>query len=288
MWRTLFLYDLDSNLEKVPYYARILEQNTQKWNPIPATNEALFVFAADPEWKAKLNLKMLERMTSIIADYEESLRRCRYLHIDTEYMSRKGDIQRILFSRNQENEYSVDELYHAFDRVLPQEFRKSRRMLTDCGWIYTPPDERKTLLLSMFPISADLSLVDLFCDFRNSGYRVFGDIICDFDDMYRKRGIRKHLTAQKGDSKDLILMLNGIESSRDYKTEIVKRCVAVMQPPSAKVRFDFAEATKCAIALGKRQFAIEVLPHTLLEITLDRSHVYEQPEEKKKVRRRIK
>ena len=273
---------VSSNLEKVPYYARMLEQSTQKWKPIPAKDEALFIFAADPEWKAKLNPKMMEHMASLIADYEEAFRRCRYLHIDTEYMSRKSDIQRILFARNQENVYLVDELYHSFDRVSPQEFRKSRRMLTDCGWIYTPPEERETVLFSMMPLSADMSYADLFCDFRNSGYRVFGDIICDFDDVYRKRGIQKHLTAQKGDSKDLIFMLHGIVNSRDYKADIIKSCVMVMQPPNAKERFDFAEAVKCAIALGKRQFALEVLPGILLELTLDRSHIYEQHEETKK------
>lgn len=279
---------VSSNLEKLPYYVRMLEQNTQKWKPIPVSDEALFAFAADPQWEKKLDPKMTARMTSLIIDYEEALRRCRYLHIDTEYMSRKNDIQRILFARDQESEVPVEELYHSFDSVSPQEFRKTRRMLTDCGWIYTPSEERRNVLLSMMPMSADMSFVDLFCDFRNGGFRVFGDIICDFDDMYRKRGIRKHLLSQKGDSKDLLFMLRNVENSKDYKEDIIKSCVAIMQPPTAKERFDFVEAAKCAIALGKRQFALEVLPGTLLDLTLDRSHVYKQPEKAKKGRRLFK
>lgn len=54
---------------------------------------------------------MISRMTKLIADYEEAPRRCRYLHIDTEYMTRKTDIRRILYTRGQEQEYSVDMSY---------------------------------------------------------------------------------------------------------------------------------------------------------------------------------
>ena len=65
---------------------------------ILAKDEALFTFATDPEWKEKLHPKMMERMTSLITDYEEALRSCRYLRIDAEYMSRKSDINKFLFS----------------------------------------------------------------------------------------------------------------------------------------------------------------------------------------------
>ena len=273
--------NISSNLEKLPYLARLLDQNTQKCKPIPVDDKALFTFANEVNWKSKLKPKMMERMTTLIADYEEALRRCRYLNIDTEYMTRKSDIVRILFAQGKDREFSVDDLYHCFDNVLPQDFRKTRRMLTDCGWIYTPTEERKDVLYSMFPKSADRSFSDLFCDFRNGGFRVFGDIICDFDDMYRNRGIRKHLTAKKGDSKDLIFILNGILNSKDYKVDIVKNCVTAMQPPGAREGFDFTQAAMCTIALGKRQFTLEVLPYALLELTLDRSDIYDKLTKKK-------
>lgn len=102
--------DVSSNLERLPYYARRLELGTQKCVPIPVNDESLFLFANEPDWKEKLDSTMISRMTKLIADYEEALRRCRYLHIDTEYMTRKTDSGRILYARGQEQEYSVDEL----------------------------------------------------------------------------------------------------------------------------------------------------------------------------------
>ena len=131
-----------------------------------------------------------------------------------------------------------------------------------------------------------LEYASLFCDFRCSGYRLLGDIICDMDDLHRSRQIQKSLFAQKGDSKDLVFLLNGIANSRDYKEEIARRCVMTLQPPTARNRFDFEESAKCAIALGKRQFALEVLPASVLELTCDRSHVFAPPTEESPKKRR--
>ena len=83
-------------------------------------------------------------------------------------------------------------------------------------------------------------------------------------------------------------MLGGIAKSRDYKEEIARRCVMALQPPTARSRFDFEEAVKCAIALGKRQFALEVLPASVLELTCDRSHVFASPTEKTPKKRRFR
>lgn len=274
--------NVSSNLERLPYYAQKLEQDTQKCISIPVSDESLFLFANETDWKEKLDFAMLSRMTQLIADYEEALRRCRYLHIDTEYMTRKTDIGRILYARGQEQEYLVDELYHAFDRVSPQDMRRARLKLNKSGWIYTPKEERENVLFSILPLTADSSYNELFCDFRNGGFRILGDIICDYDDMYSKRSIKKHLTGKKGDSKDLRFMMKGIKQASDYKEELVHKCLACLQPADSKKRTDFEEVAKCAIALGKRQFALEVLPGVLYDLTLDRSHVYDVQNQKKK------
>ena len=83
-------------------------------------------------------------------------------------------------------------------------------------------------------------------------------------------------------------MLSSINKIRDYKEEIACRCVMALQPPTARSRFDFGEAAKCAIALGKRQFALEVLPASVLELTCDRSHVFGLPTEKTPKKRRFR
>ena len=51
-----------------------------------------------------------------------------------------------------------------------------------------------------------------------------------------------------------------------------------MQPPGAKERFDYEEALKCAIALGKRGFVLDVLPSVVAKVV-------SEPEETPKRRR---
>ncbi len=182
---------------------------------------------------------------------------------------------------------TVDELYAAFDRASSDKILRSRLLLSERQWHLTPPEDREIVLTEILPGLYGYEYADLFCDFRCSGYRILGDIICDMDDLHRSRQIQKNLFAQKGDSKDLVFLLNGIANSRDYKEEIVRRCVMALQPPMARNRFDFEEAAKCAIALGKRQFALEVLPAVVLELTCDRSHVFEPFTEKTPKKRRM-
>ena len=107
---------------------------------------------------------------------------------------------------------------------------------------------------------------ELFCDFRNGGYRLLPDIICDYDDMYSQKERRKQLTDRKGDSEDLRWMMHNIDKEGDYREELIRRYIRCMHPMTGQNTVDFTEAAKCAIALGKRQFALEVLPGVLLEL----------------------
>ena len=209
-------------------------------------------------------------------------------HTSTD-MKRRNDIYRILFARGQETKYSVDELYAAFDDVSLSAIRKARNYLTENMWQFTPPEERENVIYSLFLNAKIYSYADLFCDFAESGYRILGDIICDIDDMYRAIGLRKNLLHQKGDSMQMKLMLAGISQAGDYKAQIIRNCINAIRPfDRKKTTLDYAEVVKCAVALGKRQFALEVLPTTALELALDRSHIYkleEEPEKKRWFRR---
>ena len=274
-----------SNLEKLPYYAFNLEKYTAKALVKPVPDESLFEFANEPDWKDKLNPDTLKKVESIIADYEEALKRVRQVRHTSTDMKRRNDIQRILFARGQETEYSVDELYAAFDDVTPSDIRKARNYLTENMWQFTPPDERENVIYSLFLNAKIYSYADLFCDFSESGYRILGDIICDIDDMYRAMGLRKNLLHQKGDSIQMKLMLAGISQTGDYKAQIIRNCINVIRPiDRKKISLDYAEVVKCAVAIGKRQFALEVLPTTVLELALDRSHIYKTDEKPKKKR----
>ena len=82
------------------------------------------------------------------------------------------------------------------------------------------------------------------------------------------------------------LMLAGISQAGDYKALIKRNCMNVIRPSDRnKIALDFDEVVKCAVALGKRQFAIEVLPYTVLKLAPDRSHVYKMEEAKLKKKR---
>jgi len=273
---------VSSNLEKLPYFAYMLEHKTEKVKTSPVSDECLFAFAQHPDWKERLDKNTLDRVTSIIRDYETALQRIRYInHIPSE-MKRKGDIYRILYARGQENDYSVDELYSLFENMSPQKVRKARHDLEDTRWHLAPPEERQHLLYGLTDVMGLSDYLDVLCDFSHGGYRIVGDIICDLDDMHRSRGIKSNITKQKGDRRELQAMLMGIERADDYKEHIIRNCINVICPPSRRGALDFDEVAKCAVALGKRQFALEVLPATVLDLTLDRSHVFKVEEPKKK------
>lgn len=277
---------VSSNLEKLPYYAFNLEKYTEKALVKPVPDESLFEFANEPDWKERLNPDTLKKVESIIADYEEALKRVRQVRHTTSDMKRKADVYRILFARGQEKEYSVDELYAAFDDLSPFNIRKARSYLFENMWQFTPPDERRNVIFTLFMSSKVYSYIDLLCDFSEGGYRILGDIICDIDDMHRAMGLKKNLLKQKGDSKQMKTMLAGVSQAGDYKALIKRNCMNVIRPSDRnKIALDFDEVVKCAVALGKRQFAIEVLPYTVLKLAPDRSHVYKMEEAKLKKKR---
>ena len=269
-----------SNLEKLPYYAFNLEKLTEKALVKPVPDENLFEFAIEPSWKEKLNPDTLKKVESIIADYEEALKRVRQIRHTSSEMKRKTDISRILFARGRETEYSVDELYAAFDDVSPSDIRNARNYLSENMWQFTPYDEREQVIYSLFTSAKIYRYTDLFCDFSESGYRILGDIVCDIDDMYRAIGLKKNLLHQKGDTTQIKTMFAGVGCAGDYKAQIKSNCMNVIRPiDRKKIVLDYAEVVKCAVALGKRQFALEVLPITVYELALDRSHIYKLEEE---------
>lgn len=260
---------VSSNLEKLPYLAYMLEYETEAVTVRPVSDEQLFAFAQIPDWKENLDSSLLNRVASLITDYETSLSRVRYIkHISTD-MKRKSDIYRILFARGQETDYTVDELYSVFDSMLPQQIRKARLMLDETKWHLAPLEERTNILYTICGTGSLYNYLDVFCDFRNGGYRIVGDIICDFDDMYRKMGIQKSISKQKGDSKDLQALLLGITARADYKEQIIRNCMNIIRPINGKNCLDYTEVVKCAVALGKRQFALEVLPSIVSEQAVD-------------------
>ena len=256
---------VSSNLEKLPYYAYILDTKTLKHKAQPANDEALFTFAQFTDWQNTIDQHTLERTKTIITAYNEALNRLRYIRHIPKERKRQTDIERILFARGQENQYSIDELYHAFDNIPSFEIRRSRIKLSETAWHLTPPSERMVATYEIITGAIDITYRELFCDFRCGGYRILGDIICGLDDMYRTSGISDNLI-RKNDSDELQMLLTGIDHYGDYKQILIRNCMYLFVPHTKEdENLDLNEVLKCVIALGERQFALEVMPSVVLE-----------------------
>ena len=212
-----------------------------------------------------LDQHVLERTKTVIAAYHEAMNRNRFIRHIPKERKRKTDIERILFARGQENRYSVDELYSAFDNISPYGIRQARLKLSETAWHLTPQSDRMVATYEIISRMIDYNYRELFCDFRHSGYRILGDIICDLDDMYRAKEIADHVKHQD-DGKDLKALLSRTKGSGDYRKTIVSNCINLMTSHiKGAEKFDLNEVLKCAVALGERQFALEVMPMTVLE-----------------------
>ena len=256
---------VSSNLEKLPYYAYMLDTETVKHRGHPAADEELFTFAQSKSWQNQLDQHTLERTKAIIESYHEALNRNRFIRHIPKEMKRRNDIERILFARGQENRYSVDEIYSAFDNITPYGIRQARWKLSETKWQLTPPSDRLVTSYEIIGNAIDLSCRELLCDFRYGGYRILGDIICDLDDMYRAKEIADHIKHQD-DNKDLTALLSGAKGSGDYRQTVIRNCMRLLVPNyKGAERLDLNDVLKCAVALGERQFALEVMPSVVLE-----------------------
>ncbi len=268
---------ISSNIELLPLYGKLMSEGTKLTGIKPASDKELFTFASDLNWKENLDKDLLVRIQSIISDYEEAKQRVRYFRHDTIVMRRQKDIRRILFMQNKEEEYTVDELYHAFDYMTPYKIKKMRKHLEESNWLFTKAEEREAV---MFPYSDGYigQYADVFCDFSHNGYRILTDILADIDEMYDKKAFHDRKAVKNGDTKQMKWMVNGLTDAEDYEQRLIENCIYILSPPDRNAkRIDFKDAVKCAVALDKRQFAMEVLPAVMLELTIS-----EQKEKPKK------
>ena len=257
-----------SNIERLPHLAAQLKKHTPKVKAVPALDQELFAFATDPNWRERLPAKALEDMRNLISDYETALKRIRTERMNLNYMTRKKDIGRILFARAQ-TDVSIESLYAAFVECTEEEFRNARAALKEQQWhLIRDPYQRELFLFGQFRHMQFYEFKSILTDFRCGGYRILGDIICDYDDFYRKRGVKQARLRREDDSADLRVMLDGEDLlyRSNYKAEIRHRCRERLRS-----RLDTNLALRCAIALGKRKFALDVLNLEVYENALERT-----------------
>ncbi|MCR5730868.1 MAG: hypothetical protein K6G20_11015, partial [Ruminococcus sp.] len=244
---------VDSNVERLPYLAYMLGKNTTPVVDKPAADSELFTFAEDKNWKDKLNDDKMERIKGLVTDYERCLSRIRACGQPIKDRQRRGDIQRILYSRGQDSEYDADMLYTLFQGIPPERITAIRQELHDKNWHLTLREERDELLSEWLP---ELErYYTLFSDFRFSGYRVLIDLITDIDDENtltdRKRLIRD------GDSPEFIWLMEAyLNKSVNvyYRDAVAAECRKLIE---AVMKAD--EAVRYIVALGKRKVLFDLL-----------------------------
>ena len=155
----------------------------------------------------------------------------------------------------QEAEYDSDTIYGLFVGMDAERIKSIRKALTAESWHLLPEEERYLFLNKYLPEEQFAEYHDLFADFRNGGYRVLGDIICDIDDELDSLDhSRLHFET---DSETMTRLINAYENKSFDKTdrEALSECAREI----LKTFISPSEAVKYAVALNKRNFMWDVL-----------------------------
>lgn len=246
---------IDSDLERLPYYAYMLKEHTPRIKSKPKDASELFSFAVDPDWKRKLDKDALSLMESIISEYESCLNRIRISKANINDKPKKSDIDRILYARGQEQLFDVDELYAAFSEIPPERISDILIAMREQDWHLMDHLERKSFLRDNLPEEITDKYGELLCDFRFGGYRVLGDLMCDIDNA--NNAAERKMLLRDGDSKQMHIMIDTYHNrsvSENHREAVSKGCRKYLE---TKIKPSFA--VKYAIALGKKGFVWDVL-----------------------------
>lgn len=269
-----------SNVERLPYLAKMLEENTPKIKAKAANDDELFAFAMSSHWKNHLSPVAMEYMKSLITDFETAITRIRRSrHVSYKKMARRSDIERILYARGQENDFTADELYAIYNNYNAKWISELRKTLTEEQWHLMSPNERESFLRITLPAGTPDEYFALLADFWHGGYRILGDILCDLDDAFAAEEAKSLCLHRKDDSGQLKAFMNFYEKTHnpaDYKKIVADYCkqllnLKVKTREFAELDIDLNLFLQCAIALGKRKFAFEVLLDVVERNVMERS-----------------
>lgn len=259
-----------SNVERMPYLTHKLKENTAPIKQKTIPDSELFYFAVMPDWKDTLDRELLSWMDGLISDYNEALNRIRRSRAPIKTRRRQTDIERILYSRGQELQYSSDSLYSAFADIEADYISVIRENIINEKWHLMEKEERYDFLNRHFTNSDFYRYYDLLCDFRHGGYRLLGDLICDIDDE-NKSEKRKELH-REGDSRELYAMIDGYLNkppAEPFREAVIRTCLALIEN-----KMKPSDAVQYAVALGNRKFMWDVLCDYVEENVLKKGKGY--------------
>ena len=258
-----------ANIERLPYLAKMLKERTPKLKTIPAEDAELFTFAKKKNWKDKLNANDLAFMDTLIVDYNEALTRIRRSrHLPPPKDGRRRDINRILFSRGQDEDFTADDLYAVFADLKPQEIAYRVQAMQTETWHLMNQMERLSFLRWVLPVDTPQQIIDLFADFRQHGYRLLIDVLFDLQETFLAAEKQETMLHRACDSETLCGFIEAYE--RTGKPDGYKELIASIA--RRRIHFAIGEETalKCAVALGYRSFAFEVLLDLLPQFAVKR------------------
>ena len=243
-----------SNVERLPYLAKQLKENTKRLNPKLAKDSELFTFATKPDWKDSLDSNILSSVGFLLQQYEAVLSRIRACRAPIKNKASQNDIDRILYSRGQEDVIDSDALYAEFSKLSPERISTIREELKNQSWHLMDKDSRIDFLSEHLPEFEEY--YDLLSDFRFGGYRVIGDLICDIDDENNATERKKLL--RSNDSKEFTEMMQAYlnkPQAQSYRQAVAAACRALMDKIIKPKK-----AVPYVVALGKRDLLWELLP----------------------------
>ncbi len=250
---------VDSNIERLPYLARMLQKLTTR-NPAPPADPSLLYTFAVPGWKENLDAAVSAKVKALAKDYDHCLRRIRASRQPYQSSKRITDIERILFARGQEDLCDIDSLYAAFFSMTYEEADALYQALETEKWQFLPPDAREAFLQRYLPSSEFVKHYDLLCEFRNGGYRILGHLVGDCCAAYLEKKC-KELHDPK-DSPAMTAMLNAYKnkaSGSDYETVVALECREQLEK-----MMEPGQAVKYAVALNLQDFLWDVLYDVIL------------------------
>ena len=245
---------VDSNIERLPYLARMLQAKTTRNPAPPADPSQLYTFVV-PGWKENLDSAVTAKVKALADDYTHCLKRIRNSCQPYRDTKRITDIERILFARGQEDSFDIDSIYAAFSSLTYEEADALYQALGTENWQFLPPEKRGAFLQRYLPGSEFAQYYDLLCDFRNGGYSILGHLSGDCCAAYLEKK-RKELHDPQ-DSPAMTAMLNAYKnkaSGADYEIVVAMECreqLEKMMEPGQTVKY--------AVALNLQDFLWDVL-----------------------------
>ncbi len=250
---------VDSSLEKLPKYAYELSEYMGYVSGEPAPASELFAFADRSDWKDCLDKVILEKLSSLIADYNKCLARIRFVLQPPKNKPRLNDISRILTKRGQDSFYDIDAMYSALAELPAERIAQIREDIRNKKWQFARPQQREDMLSEWLPELGEY--YELFSDFRKSGCKLLWDLVADIYDENTQSEDKQYF--RKNDSEQFKMMMTAyIEKGADeyYRDAVCDKCRQLLEQI---VKPD--EAVKYLEALSKRREMFELVPEMILQ-----------------------